>query len=130
MVLRARALRPNMTLPEAMLWRELRKRPGGFKFRRQHPLGRYIVDFYCPAAKLVIEVDGKAHSMGVNPMRDAHRDVWLSDDGLAVLRVSARDVLDNPEPVIAQIIAECRRLLPLHHAAHGPPPHDFVAGRN
>ena len=130
MVLRARALRRDMTLPEGLLWRELRERPGGFKFRRQHPLGRYIVDFYCPAAKLVIEVDGEAHSMGVNPMRDAHRDAWLSDDGLAVLRVSARDVLDNPEAVSAQIIAECRRLLPLHHAAHGSPPHDFVAGRN
>ena len=57
-VLKARALRRNMTLPEGMLWLELRKRPGGFKFRRQHPIGNYIVDFYCPAVRLVVEVDG------------------------------------------------------------------------
>jgi len=47
-----------------MLWQELRRRPNGLKFRRQHPIGRCIVDFYCPAAGLVIEVDGQAHSMG------------------------------------------------------------------
>jgi very-short-patch-repair endonuclease len=63
-VLRARALRRNLTLPEGMLWRELRKRPSGFKFRRQHPLGNCIVDFYCAAVRLVVEVDGMSHEMG------------------------------------------------------------------
>jgi very-short-patch-repair endonuclease len=58
---RARKLRSEMSLPETVLWRELRKRPDGFKFRRQHPAGVYVVDFYCAAAKLAIEVDGRTH---------------------------------------------------------------------
>ena len=58
-VLRARALRRNLTLPEGMLWQALRQRPDGFKFRSQHPIGRCIVDFYCAACRLVIEVDGE-----------------------------------------------------------------------
>jgi very-short-patch-repair endonuclease len=59
-VLRARALRRSMTLPEGMLWQVLRKRPEGYKFRNQHPIGRCVVDFYCAATRLVIEVDGEA----------------------------------------------------------------------
>ena len=54
-VLQARSLRRDMTLPEGLLWQVLRSRPEGFKFRRQHPIGRCIVDFYCPAAKLAVE---------------------------------------------------------------------------
>src|SRR5215212_4194348 len=63
-VLRARALRRDMTLPEGMLWQVLRTRPDGLKFRRQHPIGRCVVDFYCPATRLVIELDGIGHEMG------------------------------------------------------------------
>jgi very-short-patch-repair endonuclease len=76
-VLRARALRRNMTLPEGLLWQVLRTRPHAFKFRRQHPIGQYIADFYCPAAKLVIEVDGIIHGMADRPVRDQRRDQWL-----------------------------------------------------
>jgi very-short-patch-repair endonuclease len=83
-VLRARALRRNLTLPEALLWQVLRRRPNGFKFRLQHPIGRCIVDFYCAAAKLVIEVDGQSHSMGDNPQRDLRQDAWLRSAGLRV----------------------------------------------
>ena len=129
-VLRARALRREMTLPEILLWRELRARPGGFKFRRQHPLGRFVVDFYCAKAKLVIEVDGEAHSIGDQPAYDAQRDAWLSGRGPRVIRVLARDATTDLASVIVQIVLDCRRRLPLHHASHGSPPHDFVAGRN
>ena len=86
-VLRARALRRNMTLPEGLLWQELRKRPEGFKFRRQHPIGRYIVDFYCPTARLVVEVDGLSHEMGSAPERDQRRDLLLREQGLHVLEL-------------------------------------------
>jgi len=86
-VLKARALRRDMTLLEGLLWRELRKRPGGFKFRRQHPVGRCNVDFYCPTARLVVEVDGMAHEMGLNPVRDIRRDNWLRDQGLHIARI-------------------------------------------
>ncbi len=108
-VLRARALRRDMTLPEGLLWQVLRDRPGGFKFRRQHPVGRLIVDFYCPAAKLVIEVDGEAHRMGENPDRDVRRDRWLAEQELRVIRFGATDVMKDLESVVTAILLACRR---------------------
>jgi very-short-patch-repair endonuclease len=65
-VIHARELRRGMTAPELKLWRELRLRPDGLKFRRQHPVGPYVLDFYCPAARVAIEVDGAVHSMGTS----------------------------------------------------------------
>jgi very-short-patch-repair endonuclease len=108
-VLNARALRREMTLPEGMLWQVLRERPDGLKFRRQHPIGRCIVDFYCPAAGLVIEVDGQGHSMGEHPPRDIRRDVWLRSQGLRVLRFSATEVMRDLQSVVTAIILACRR---------------------
>ncbi len=70
----ARRLRKEMSLPEVVLWRELRRRPGGFKYRRQHPAGPYVLDFACLRAKLAIEVDGMAHSMGKTAYYDEVRD--------------------------------------------------------
>ena len=109
MVLRARSLRREMTLPEGLLWRELRKRPGGCKFRRQHPIGNFVVDFNCSAAKVVVEVDGEAHARGDNPRLDRERGLQLSEQGLRVLRVAASDVLRDLDSVIRQILGECRR---------------------
>jgi very-short-patch-repair endonuclease len=129
-VIRARELRRNMSLPEGVLWQVLRTRPGGLKSRRQHPVGPYVVDFYCPAAKLVIEVDGVSHDMGARPARDARRTAWLKAQGLRVLRYTARDVLHDPGAVAAGIVARCLPSLPLHHASHGPPPHRSAMGRN
>ena len=77
----ARKLRRKLTLPEGLLWRELRKRPAGLKFRRQHPAGPYVLDFVCMSARLAIEVDGEAHSRGLNPARDETRDQWLLSQG-------------------------------------------------
>jgi very-short-patch-repair endonuclease len=108
-VLRARALRREPTLPEGLLWRELRKRPGGFKFRRQHPLGWYVVDFYCPAAGLVIEVDGQSHSMGNRAQEDAVRDRWIRQQGLRVIRFPAADVMNDVQSVVTAITLACRR---------------------
>jgi very-short-patch-repair endonuclease len=108
-LLKARELRRRPTLPEGLLRQVLRKRPNGFKFRRQHPLGWYIVDFYCPAAQLVIEVDGDSHSMGGNPERDARRDRWLRDQGLRVVRFGAADVMNDLESVVTAITLACRR---------------------
>ena len=89
-VAKARALRRTMSRPEARLWQVLRTRPGGFKFRRQHPAGPYIIDFYCPQTKLGVEVDGVGHGMGANPERDANRDLGLSAHGIRILRLPAR----------------------------------------
>jgi very-short-patch-repair endonuclease len=106
-VARARTLRRTLTKPEAVLWQILRTRPGGFKFRRQHPIGPFVLDFYCPETKLAIEVDGSAHDMGDNPRRDDDRDAWLKGRGLTVLRVPAVEVLTAVEPVVFHIVAMC-----------------------
>ena len=98
-----------MTLPEGMLWQELRRRPNGLKFRRQHPIGRCIVDFYCPAAGLVIEVNGQAHSMGENPQKDWRRDEWLKGQGLRVVRFDATDVIRDLQSAVTAILVACRR---------------------
>src|SRR3546814_17750549 len=70
----AKALRQSMPPPEIVLWLALRERPGGFKFRRQHPPGSCVADFYCHVARLVIEVDGAAPAFGDRPGRDVRRD--------------------------------------------------------
>lgn len=77
----AKRLRRTMSLPEVLLWQQLRRRPGELRFRRQHPAGPYVLDFYCDAQKLAIEVDGEAHSRGNRPERDSARDGWLDAGG-------------------------------------------------
>jgi very-short-patch-repair endonuclease len=108
-VLRARALRRSLTLPEGMLWQALRQRPDGLKFRCQHPIGRCVVDFYCAAAKLVIEVDGLSHELGSNAERDRRRDYWLRGQGLHVIRFAATDVINDLQSVVTAILLACRR---------------------
>ena len=108
-------------MPEGLLWQALRTRPEGLKFRRQHPLGPFIADFYCASAKLVIEVDGAAHGYDVRAARDARRDEWMRGQRLRVVRVGAVDVMRDLDAVVRLIVAEAR--LPLHHPADGSPPH-------
>jgi very-short-patch-repair endonuclease len=98
---RARALRRAMTLPEQTLWSLLRHRQLGLRFRRQHPIGPFILDFYCPAAKLCVEVDGPAHAGQAE--YDLSRDRWLAERGIKVLRISVDDVEKKPSAVLASI---------------------------
>ena len=109
LLMRAREQRRRPTLPEGLLWQALRGRPGGLKFRRQHPFGWYITDFYCPAAKLVVEVDGVSHDMGNRPQHDEARDQWLEEQGLRVLRFRAADVMNDVNSVITAILIACGR---------------------
>src|SRR5690606_25771547 len=127
-VRRARKLRSEMTLPETILWRELRKRPKGLKFRRQHSAGIYVLDFYCAAARLAIEVDGRAHDGHRAAAADARRGEFLKSQHVATLRVPASEVLGNLEAVVVRIVEvcgerierlACLRDVPLHHASHG-----------
>lgn len=104
-VKRARSLRRTMSLPEVLLWRALRGRPDGLKFRRQHPSGDYVIDFFCLEAGVGIEVDGVSHDMGDRPERDVVRDAWLLGQGIEVLRIPARDVLGDLDAVIRHIVA-------------------------
>jgi very-short-patch-repair endonuclease len=120
--LNARKLRRNMTLPEVLLWRWLRQRPEGLKFRRQYPTGPYVLDFFCSDARLAVEVDGEAHSRGDRPDRDQARDQWLRSAGIETLRIAAADILDDTDAVLRWISMKARDRLPLHHPAGGPPP--------
>jgi very-short-patch-repair endonuclease len=106
-VLKARALRRAMSQPEARLWQILRARPAGLKFRHQHPIGPYSLDFYCPSAKPAIEVDGDVHSMGDMPLRDAARDAWLKARGRRTLRIPARELYGDVEAAILMILECC-----------------------
>ena len=119
-VKRARTLRKDMSLPEVLLWTELRKRPGGYRFRRQHPQSPFTIDFACLSSRLAIEVDGEAHDRGGNPQRDEMRDRVLAERGFRTLRIPAREVLKNMETCIMAIVEACR--------AGGPPPPSLCDG--
>ncbi len=100
----ARNLRAAMTEAEQHLWRRLRgKQIGGVQFYRQKPLLSFIVDFYCPAAKLVIEVDGSQHFDDAAKTKDGERDAQLASIGLHVLRFDDRQVLQETENVLGVI---------------------------
>ena len=120
----ARKLRREMPLPEVILWHWLRQRPDGLKFRRQHPTGPYVLDFFCSDARLAIEVDGEAHSRGDRPSRDAARDEWLEAAGIHTLRIPAVVLLKDADPVLRLVLLEAKARLPLHHPEGGPPPRD------
>jgi very-short-patch-repair endonuclease len=123
-VAQSRRLRRTMSLPEILLWRELRTRPAGLKFRRQHPSGPYTLDFFCSDGRLAIEVDGEAHDRGDRPRRDEARDSWLARAGIATMRIPAAEILHDLDSVLRGIVAQATQRLPLHHPAKpgGPPP--------
>lgn len=103
---KAKTLRRTMSPPEVALWTALRERPEGLKFRRQHPSGPYVADFYCHAARLVVEVDGAAHDFGDRPQRDPARDRWFAQRGLAVLRIPASMVSNDLDSAVRGLVAE------------------------
>jgi very-short-patch-repair endonuclease len=108
----ARKLRREMSLPEVILWQNIRGgRLEGLRFRRQHPMGIYVLDFYCDAAKLAIEVDGSQHSLGDRPARDLERDAWFAARGIETLRIPAIDVLTDPSGPLALVLATTRERL-------------------
>jgi very-short-patch-repair endonuclease len=119
---RARSLRRQMSLPEVLLWRALRTRPEGFKFRRQHPIGGYVADFACLSARLLIEIDGGAHEFGDQARIDALRQADLERTGFAVLRIAARDVLDDLDAIVRMVVTQFEARAPLHQPLAGPPP--------
>lgn len=103
---RARKLRQEMTPPEWRLWRQVRnRRLLGLKFRRQVPLGRFVVDFLCEQHRLVVELDGDSHAGQQD--YDRRRDIYLIAAGYRVLRIANRDVTGNLEDVLALIAEAC-----------------------
>jgi very-short-patch-repair endonuclease len=101
---RARSLRRDSTDAERIIWSALRAhRLNGASFRRQTPVGRYVADFVCHAAKLVIEIDGGQHFESEQMKRDAKRNSFLASKGFRVLRFNNRDVMTNREGVLETI---------------------------
>ena len=104
-VLRARALRRNQTDAERLLWQKLRsKQLGDVRFRPQHPVGEYIVDFACLSCRLAVELDGGQHADEVALSYDARRTQFLQSEGWQVLRFWNHEVLGNPEGVQEAIL--------------------------
>ena len=101
----ARALRQSPTTAEQVLWRHLRNRQlAGTKFRRQHPLGPYILDFVCLEQGLVVEVDGGQHADLQAQAYDRQRAVWLRQQGLRVLRFWNHEVVQQTNEVLAHVL--------------------------
>jgi very-short-patch-repair endonuclease len=101
---RARLLRKKATDAERILWRHFSNRNfAGYKFRRQHPLDCYILDFYCPSAKLAIELDGGGHNYRAGQIRDRTRSKFLTSQGIIVLRFWNHQVRQELDSVLRAI---------------------------
>ncbi len=127
----ARQLRENMTDAERHLWAKIRmKQLKDYQFYRQKPIGDYIVDFFCPKAKLIIEVDGSQHFVNETIEYDRIREEYVSSLGLKVLRFTNTEVLKHVEGVVERIAEEMNEKIPLNppfqRGKHKPLP--FVKG--
>jgi very-short-patch-repair endonuclease len=104
----SRQLRRPLTPAELILWKHLRgSNVGGFKFRRQHAIGRFIADFYCAECRLIVEVDGDVHND--RKEYDTERTTWLNERDYHVLRLTNEQVLDSLEASLKFILEECRK---------------------
>ena len=104
---RAKLLRTNATLPEQKLWLYLRKSQlNGLKFRRQQPVGKYIVDFLCCSKKIIIELDGGHHNEQKNIEYDTDRDFFLTNEGYRVIRIWNNDIMNNIDEVMNYLYNE------------------------
>ncbi|MBO9557946.1 MAG: DUF559 domain-containing protein [Caulobacter sp.] len=122
-VANARRLRKEMSLPEVKLWQAIRNgQVDGLKFRRQHPIGPFVLDFFCPAHKLAVEVDGQDHYFEDRAERDLARDRWLARHGIMTLRIPARWVLHSVDNAVMAIREQLTHLPPPGGSAACPPP--------
>lgn len=100
------ALRANSTPSEEILWEEIRNRKlNGLKFKRQHSIGNYIVDFYCASKRLIVELDGEVHNTSDQKEKDKHRDENLSEMNFRILRISNSLVLNDMETVKSLLLS-------------------------
>jgi very-short-patch-repair endonuclease len=106
---RRKELRNNSTSAEIMLWSRLQQsKLGGYKFRRQHSVGAFILDFYCPSEKLAIELDGDSHFTDNAIEYDLERTAYLNGLNIRVLRFLNTEVYDNPDAVCERILEEIK----------------------
>ena len=104
----AARLRVDMTEPEKLLWESLKTKPLDFKFRRQHPIKFFILDFYCHKKRLSIEIDGGYHNNAEQKEKDNEKTAYLNSVGITEIRFSNNEVLDNVDAVLAKIINNLR----------------------
>ena len=117
----ARTLRQSMTQAETLLWNYLRHAElSRSHFRRQTPIGPFIVDFACRAAKLVVEVDGSVHDSSDARARDDQRDRWLADNGFRVLRFTNAEVMADPARIQGIVVAEAEARLVRRPTPYSP----------
>lgn len=103
----ARKLRANTTPHERLLWRALKELPSeGTHFRRQAPIGPYVVDFFCPAKRLIVELDGGHHNEDEEARRDGVRQAWLEKEGYRVVRFWNSEIAGNLDGVLERIYLE------------------------
>jgi very-short-patch-repair endonuclease len=103
----AKRLRANTTPHERILWRALKELPSeGTHFRRQAPIGPYVVDFFCPAKRLIIELDGGHHNDDEIARRDRERQLWLEQEGYRVIRFWISEISENLTAVLERIYVE------------------------
>ena len=106
----ARALRKSMTDAEQLMWHCLRqKQLGGFRFRRQHPFERFVLDFYCCEARLAVELDGGQHNEPDNIARDTERTAFLEQHGIQVIRFWNNELFQNLEGVLQSVYDAAQR---------------------
>ena len=95
-------------------------------FRRQHPIGPYVLDFYCAEARLAVEVDGMSHDLGDRPQRDISRDAWLKARGLTVMRIAASEAMRNADDTADAVVRMATEMIqaraPSTALTRGPPP--------
>jgi len=121
----AKRLRANTTPHERILWRALKEIPQeGTHFRRQAPIGPYIVDFFCPARRLIVELDGGHHNNDEQAQRDRERQAWLEKEGYRVLRFWNSEISSNLNAVLERVYLELygsrdAEAAPLKHRRRG-----------
>ncbi len=108
---KAKQLRKNMTPAETVLWMHLKAGLEGYKFRRQHPIGIYIADFYCHRAKLIIELDGSIHQLEEVQQNDNKREADLLEWGYQVIRFSNQEVFNKINFVLNRILADIKLII-------------------
>jgi 5-methyltetrahydrofolate--homocysteine methyltransferase/ATP-dependent helicase HrpA len=107
----ARGLRKSMTETETILWSKLKnKQLEGLKFRRQHPYGRFVLDFYCHSLKLCVKIDGEVHQEKMNVEYDVVRTKMLKDNGIEELRFTNQEVKQNLEIVLDEILKKSKQI--------------------
>ncbi len=120
----AAKLRTTMTTAEVQLWDYLKTSPEGYKFRRQHPIGCYVLDFYCHKLRLSIELDGGYHLTNDQVQMDAVRTAYINDLGILELRFMNEEILDNLEQWIVNFTTNLRESSPFRAGEREGKPND------